>query len=197
MPTDTASYVGKVTYLILLLFSELCLPQSPELTLKWNFCWGACVKPKRNSVRLRTWLTHLGQSLLCAHMYTHVRAQTRWTVTAILKFFLISLESLKIHSNRAMEAKDSCSEKDIFQDNLARCLCANNPIFFSRVFGQLTPPSASDVTIWHFLWGKSVLSMVPGHTGRPRNKWAVLIFITFIIAFCPAFIFHLRISRSF
>lgn len=89
--TDTAAYVGKVTYLILLLFSELCLPQSLEVTLKWHICWGACVKLKCNSVHLRTWLTHLDQSL-CACTYTHVRVQTCWMLTAVLMFFLISLE---------------------------------------------------------------------------------------------------------
>lgn len=92
MSVGRATYVGKVTYLVLLLFSELCLPQSPKLTLKRHTSWGVCVKLKHNSVHLKTWLTHLDQSLLCAHMYTQVHVQTCWTVTGVLRCLLISPE---------------------------------------------------------------------------------------------------------
>lgn len=51
-------------------------------------------------------------------------SHTEWTFLFYL-FFSWS-HSREIHSNRAMEAKVNWSEREIFQDNLACCLPANN-----------------------------------------------------------------------
>lgn len=77
--TDT--YVGKGIYLVILsFFSELFLPQHPELPLKWYTYQGACVNVSATQCAWRS------------GSHTHIHTCTHTEHFCFTNFFLISLE---------------------------------------------------------------------------------------------------------
>ena len=104
-------------------------------------------------------------------------SHTEWTFLFYL-FFSWS-HSREIHSNRAMEAKVNWSEREIFQDNLACCLPANNQSP-SEVFSGSqchTLSQTSQFVFFFFSWGKLVFTVVPGIQGGLK-KSELLLFLS-------------------
>lgn len=122
---------------------------------------------------------------MCMHTGTHM---CTLDISVLLILFLTHLR--EIHSNRAVEAKDNCSEKEIFQDSLDCCLPVNNAVIsFSSVFRQPTPYSAPGITICYFFFvvESQCLAWCLAH----RETY----FIIFITPFCPVLTFHPLVPR--
>ena len=137
--TGTASSLDKGTYLVVLSFS-----------LSY-FYLKVLNSPYNGTHTVVYVLTYVQFSVPDDLDLTHTHTELSISV------LLLSWSHLReVYSNRAMEAKVNCSEREIFQDYLACCLPANNPISFSSVFRKPPPYSALDVTICPFFFLRQI-----------------------------------------